>query len=239
MDIYKIIEENEHLLTNKEICSVCKGKCCKQTPCAYYVRDLVISKENILKMLKEGQTSIKVKIVGFKEGKRVGTIPVPMIGIRGRKKEAIDLLSPATRCGILTETGCPLEVKPSGAKVLMPSPDFRCHNILGANHKLVLEEWMECASVLVDVVEEYSQESFGSLYVKDLLKTTFDFIFHKNAISEYNINSLGPILNQMGILPEVIKAMKEQREPNLLTPSPHNINYLQPEQKIYQKIKSK
>ncbi len=118
-NIYDIINENEHLLINQELCAKCKGLCCKLTPCSYLPNDIDMSKEGLIKLLKEGNSSIKVKITNFLDGDKIATVPIPVVGVRGRKKEEIDFLSPSVRCIALGYNGCKLENKPTGAKILI------------------------------------------------------------------------------------------------------------------------
>ncbi len=85
-NIYDIIKENEHLFINEKLGSECKGVCCRITPCSYFPSDLDMNKESIIKLLDEVIASIKVKIMNFPDGNKMATVPVPIVGVRGRKK---------------------------------------------------------------------------------------------------------------------------------------------------------
>lgn len=49
---------------NKDICRVCKKKCCKKCGCDYYVEDFeVINKESMIKILDTGNVSVVSSMV--------------------------------------------------------------------------------------------------------------------------------------------------------------------------------
>ncbi len=242
VDIYNIIKESEHLFINDELCTKCKGICCKLTPCSYFPQDLDMSKEGLSKLLKEGKSSIKVKIMGFREGSKVGTVPILTVSARGRKKDAIDLLSPSVRCVALGSNGCELESKPTGAKILIPGESgFNseglnpCYNLLGEHQQLVLFEWMKYYHVLLDTVEDFSQSSFEDLYLRDLLATTITLLTDPT-VSEYNKSSLLPILENMQLL-MLFRSGRLKSKNDIINPSRKVVNYLNPSEEIYQRVR--
>ncbi len=244
-NIYDIIEKNKDKLTNENLCSACRGACCRLTPCNYFVKDLELSKENILKYLNDGKTSIKVKIMRFSDKNKIITVPVPIITVRGRRRDAIDLFSPSTKCIAIKADGCSLDVKPTGAKILVPGPDGYlggengCYNLLQEHPHSVLAEWMDYHSILVDAVEEFSQESFENLYYRDLIVTTG--LLLTNELNEYNYNLLNGIIKSMQ-LPNVFMTSVNNPDENIginevMRPDRGHINYLRPSEHIYRKAK--
>ena len=108
---------------NKELCSSCKGMCCKKSGCDYFVSDFErITKDEILKALLPGKISI---VSAFKKSVINGkVILTPFLYLRARNKDRdiVDLFSMKKTCSMLTDTGCSysLEDRPGGGVNLIP-----------------------------------------------------------------------------------------------------------------------
>lgn len=114
---------SEEANTNPDLCSKCKGRCCKNCGCFYSPRDFEkISYRYLKKKLLEGYISIDL----VRKTKKSNDIPKDTLVLRsrnvGRPIVDTDQKHRPRRCVRLTETGCSLSYadRPTGGKKLKP-----------------------------------------------------------------------------------------------------------------------
>lgn len=136
---------------NKELCSLCKGSCCKTLPGQYAPEDLkeTITYDLVKKLLYEGKHSID-----WLEG-----------------DEEIYYLRPATinggmidpswggRCVNLTDDGCSLteDVRPLQCRMLKPQGTVNhktCNAAKEFNKEAMAKRWLNYQNILLDLVKE-------------------------------------------------------------------------------------
>lgn len=109
---------------NSQICSECKGKCCKMCGCHFSPDDFKeISFEYLKREIEKGYISIDyVDCEMIYEN-----FGVYILRIRNANAPIVDTgFNRRTPCILLTDEGCKLEYKdrPSGGKLLVPSEKF-------------------------------------------------------------------------------------------------------------------
>ena len=92
----------EVLFENKDICSKCKGVCCKKSGCDYSASDFEHLNTNFLyEKLKEGKISI-VSYQDFKQIKgKITSTSFLYLRARNKNRDIVDLLSLKTTCLLL------------------------------------------------------------------------------------------------------------------------------------------
>ncbi|MBT1247377.1 MULTISPECIES: hypothetical protein [unclassified Thermosipho (in: thermotogales)] len=133
---------------NFEICSKCKGKCCKNYPGLALPNDFGNTKEEIYKNL----------IDAFKSGnwcidweKKEEYFVRP--SIKGKEFQVFDH-SISGECTFLTERGCKLtkEKRPSGCLLLEPKENEKCVQHL--KKQKVMNEWKKFHNILINAAIE-------------------------------------------------------------------------------------
>lgn len=140
---------------NPELCSSCKGRCCKETGCFYMPEDFESMDFECLKThLDKGFISIAVATNSF-------GIPLydPVLYLKIRNKNAgICVLPTNGECMLLTSTGCKLsfEERPSGGKGLIPN-SAGCYSVFKEGD--VLSQWKPYSKLLRELWNLYSDLS--------------------------------------------------------------------------------
>lgn len=161
---------------NKELCSSCKGMCCKKSGCDYFVSDFErITKDEILKALLPGKISI---VSAFKKSVINGkVILTPFLYLRARNKDRdiVDLFSMKKTCSMLTDTGCSysLEDRPGGGVNLIPKKN-------GCKHlKDPIEEmrkWEPYQGVLAKIVKRITGKSVDKILREDVEEVLYQIL---------------------------------------------------------------
>ena len=111
---------------NSEICSECKGRCCKHCGCFFSPYDFEeISFEFLKKEIEKGYIS-----VSFLDADLIKQPEVFILRIRNSGKPVVDTGYPKSPCILLTEKGCKLdyEHRPKGARFLIPLKEGPCRS---------------------------------------------------------------------------------------------------------------
>ena len=114
-------------MENLEICSKCKGKCCKGMGCHYSPDDFKeISYEILKKKIEEGNISIDWwEGNPFNDDRNISR--AFFLRVRNENSPIVDP-SWGGRCKLLTDKGCSLPYKdrPKGGRDLIPNESFQC-----------------------------------------------------------------------------------------------------------------
>lgn len=114
---------SEEANTNKELCSKCKGRCCKNCGCFYSPRDFKeISYRYLKREIQKGYISIDL----VKKTKKSRDVPRDTLVLRVRNVDSpivdTDQDHRPRSCSRLTDEGCTFsyEDRPTGGKKLIP-----------------------------------------------------------------------------------------------------------------------
>lgn len=171
--LLRILEENKDILVQKDICTKCRGLCCRRCGCSYLPIDFEeLTLPVVLKKLEEGETSIvcSMCIDSIDDNiKNIKLNPLFYLRVRNRKRPVIDLFSPKARCSVLTENGCKytLEKRPSLAKALIPSAGMlsgpienQCYSLFDGNDTVLKGAWTYHQTVLRDAIYEITGRNY-------------------------------------------------------------------------------
>jgi len=136
---------------NSEICSECKGRCCKQSGCFFSPYDFKeLSFDFLKKEIEKGYISI-----GFLDEDVIKQPVVFILRIRNQGKPVVDTGFGRNQCILLTEKGCKLdyEHRPTGGKMLIPSKEGPCR----AEYTLIdcANEWKFYQRVIFELMEYF------------------------------------------------------------------------------------
>lgn len=137
--------------TNKELCSRCKGRCCKQTGCFYMPNDFRKIEFNFLKKkIKKGYISIA-------QASQENGASIHYLKVRNIDSD-ICCDSSGGRCMLLTYKGCKLSFKkrPSGGKALIPSKNG-CKSFYSKQE--IIEQWKPYQKVLKQLWDYFANNS--------------------------------------------------------------------------------
>ena len=140
--------------TNKELCSECKGRCCKEVACFFMPNDF---KKIEFKYLKSKIRKGYISIATVNEVDGI-TLPYPILYLKVRNINSdICCISAAGRCMLLTNKGCKLSFKkrPSGGKALIPSREG-CKSLY--TEQEILTQWKPHQEVLKQLWNVFSED---------------------------------------------------------------------------------
>lgn len=138
---------------DEDLCSKCKGKCCKRSGCTFLPEDFdKLTYDYLMNEIKTKPISISAIIYMKKVGNQNMYYPILVPRIKNNNRESIDLISYKSGCSILTDKGCPLEKKPSMALSLKPERDGNC--IQTISQIQIIKKWMKHQAVLEKIVKE-------------------------------------------------------------------------------------
>lgn len=161
---------------NKELCSSCKGMCCKKSGCDYFVSDFErITKDEILKALLPGKISI---VSAFKKSVINGkVILTPFLYLRARNKDRdiVDLFSMKKTCSMLTDTGCSysLEDRPGGGVNLIPKKNG-CKPLKDPIEEM--RKWEPYQGVLAKIVKRITGKSVDKILREDVEEVLYQIL---------------------------------------------------------------
>lgn len=153
-------------MENKELCSKCKGLCCKSCGCHYSPNDFKnITFESLKTEIEKGHISIdwwNGSPFDDKEHKNIDK--VYYLRIRNVDSNIVDP-SFGDRCSLLTETGCSLTYneRPMGGKMLIPNENG-CEQEYDKQQSAI--DWYEYNDILKELVELYrdpNEIDFGDI----------------------------------------------------------------------------
>ena len=237
--VYKILKKNESLLVDSTICSSCKGACCKNSACDYLPADIPMYKKDIIKLLKSKKATIASNVVVGVINEKITSAPMLYIKAREVGKGDIDLISFKTSCSHITENGCGLDKKPSGALLLIPGPgglngteETRCKNLIEDKRTLVMHEWLKHQKLLTQIVEYLTNDSFENLYRYEIINAANRIIEAGNKITqtEYEVAQL---LEIMGIYKYLVKVYKDT---TIEKPTPNIVNVTKPNSNLIRQL---
>lgn len=201
---------------NKELCSHCKGLCCKRGGCDYSATDFEELKLNfLLSKLEEGYISIvsTQNITRLPNGTYVNT---PFLYLRARNinKPVVDLLSISTTCKSLTTEGCkyPTEKRPSGGLNLIPACDEEglcCYPKVPPFD--IIKTWEPYQKILARLVKRLTNKTV-EMKLKEDVEELF-LIYLNNAFDGYDAAEVEDILN---LIPNLSLAYPKELEKAML-----------------------
>ena len=140
-------------MENKEICSKCKGKCCKTMGCHYSPKDFEeISFEYLMSQIDKGYISIDWwEGNPFKDDRNIHR--AFFLRVRNVESPIVDP-SWGGVCILLTEDGCPLsfEERPKGARLLISSAN-KCKSLYTKENCCI--DWIKYHDILEDLHDYY------------------------------------------------------------------------------------
>lgn len=154
---------------NKDICAKCGGKCCKSGGCQYLPEDFEdLSIDYLEKKLKEGNISITSVQEFGQVGKNKTISHMLYLRVRNENRDIIDLISPRTRCSLLTDTGCPFtaDERPSGGKNLIPGANDTCTYQMEPED--FIYSWQKYQKILQRLVQRISGKSVNANIKSDV-----------------------------------------------------------------------
>lgn len=147
--------------TSKELCSKCKGRCCKETGCFFMPQDFEKIEYEYLKSQIDTKGYISIAAANSVYGI---VFPIFRLYLKVRNVES-EICNCSTKgtCMLLTPTGCDLDFKdrPSGGKALIPRRDNRCYSKITADQAIAA--WIPYEDILKKLWNEYSQIPFDEL----------------------------------------------------------------------------
>ena len=183
---------------NKEICSRCKGMCCKKSGCDYSTNDFASLNTNFLyEKLKEG----KISIVSYQDFKMVKgkIISTPFLYLRARNKNrgVIDLLSLKTTCSLLQKDGCSYkkEERPSGGLNLIPSSDGLCFPYQDPLE--IVQSWEPYQNTLIRLVKRFTGNNVYSQIKDDAVVFFYDII--NNNFKDVSTTEIRDVLQSLNL----------------------------------------
>mgnify|MGYP003308689647 CR=1 FL=1 len=193
---------------DKNICSKCKGKCCKKCGCDYAPNDFEsLSIDYLQNKLESGNISIVATLVfeRLNNGKLTCT-PILYLRARNKNRPIVDLISIKTTCSLLTENGCPYEYKdrPSGAKNVIPMPDFNCKKNI-SQEDLIIIPWLSYQKTLSRLVKRLTGNSVDKQILIDVLN-----LYKELYKQDFNDVSKIELLEVLELLPYISEVYKEE-----------------------------
>lgn len=186
-------------MENKDICSVCGGKCCKKSGCDYSPRDFSnLGFNELNKILSEEKISI-VSTLSFERlpNNKLFVNPFLYLRARNNNRPVVDLFSTKTTCSQLTNTGCSYnyEQRPFGGKNLIPSLEV-CHPEIPQIE--IIKEWDRYQKTLSKLVKRLTGNSVDQQLRIDVEKVFYDALTENfddvTPVEIMDITSMLPIL---------------------------------------------
>ncbi len=114
-------ELSPDVVINKELCSACKGVCCKVTGCFFSPFDFEKLTEEYLTEYIKKSGYISIRYIG--KGRSGQGTGVFVLSVRNHGADIVDIpFQNNGGCCLLTENGCPFSdsERPTGGKLLIP-----------------------------------------------------------------------------------------------------------------------
>ena len=176
----------ENIYINKDLCSKCKGSCCKVSGCMYMPSDFKKMKYiKIKKELLKGNISIDAfPTTGFKFNPDAWTL---ILFLRARNKDCdiVDLFTNGGPCKMLKEDGCFYYEEKRTSCGLMLKPMHvggPCPKTF--DEKKLMKDWLKHQKLLEMLVEEFTNKEFFE-YVYDLVIKKQNELANKIENKEY------------------------------------------------------
>lgn len=154
-------------MENLEICSKCKGKCCKAMGCHFSPDDFKdLSYEGLKKEMDKGYISIDWwEGNPFDPDKRNEIPRAFFLRVRNRDAKIVDA-SWGGACSLLSEKGCTLsyEERPKGGKELIPAVP-KC--IIKYSKDECAKEWYKYDDILRKLEDYYCNKDIKNKYQTD------------------------------------------------------------------------
>lgn len=180
---------------NEQMCSECKGACCKKGGCQYEPKDFEEIKYNyLLEKLNEGYISIVASLEPYSiNGKNIMGTHL-YIKSRNVDRPIIDLYSPRTRCKALNSTGCMYDAnnRPSGGLNLIPAKDEKgkcCYPEKDPMEYIIM--WEPYQNILRKLVKHFTGKSVEYQLKEDIYKVFLDvFYIRFDGVSKEEIRNI-------------------------------------------------
>ena len=136
---------------NKEMCTECRGKCCKSCGCSYFPEDLNMTFEYLLKEIKNGKIVIDYRECGESPYDKLKN-PVFYLRVANKGEKGISIGGFGI-CSLLTEQGCSLsyEQRPTGGRLLVPFWSG-CYSLYSVND--FIDAWTPYQNLISDLIFE-------------------------------------------------------------------------------------
>lgn len=149
---------------NAQLCSECKGECCKRCGCHFSPDDFAeISFEFLKSELEKGYISIDY----FSKETTYMNTGAYILRIRNQDSPIVDLEQKVRPCMLLTEKGCKLDYahRPSGGKLLIPKVELignRKKRICYSTYSVTscCHEWMPYQKLLHRLAKYFKDKDF-------------------------------------------------------------------------------
>jgi len=146
------MNEETIVYSQPNVCSTCKGRCCKHMGCHFSPKDFQeISLDSLKAFIEKGFVSIDCWDGDVLGRDRDNTY---YLRIRNVDSDILDF-SWGGRCMLLTDTGCSLSFneRPKGGRELVPQLDFRCLPLYSKKDACI--EWYPYQRILEKLVSIY------------------------------------------------------------------------------------
>lgn len=167
-------------MENKEICSKCKGKCCKTMGCHYSPKDFEeISFEYLMSQIDKGYISIDWwEGNPFEDNRNIHR--AFFLRVRNVESPIVDP-SWGGRCSLLTETGCSLTYneRPTGGRLLIPG-EKNC--VPKYTKEDCVKEWYKYNDILIKLYENYCKPPIPVSLLEDIDRLIKSVIKNKKEI---------------------------------------------------------
>lgn len=163
-------------IENKDICSECGGKCCKECGCSYAPSDFKdeLTFEKVMEKIASGTTSICAIFAWSHEGHMKTLHPILLLKERDIGKGDIDLISIPTGCGSLTDTGCPYDLssRPLGGACLIPNESHNCPKSVST--KELARMWQPYKGIMIKALQLIGNDSATNILLGQIEQFLFD-----------------------------------------------------------------
>lgn len=175
---------------NKELCTKCGGKCCKESGCIYFVNDFSeINEEIITELLNTNRVSIASDINFELVNNQIKLKLILYLRSRNINRDIVDLISLKTQCFSLLEDGCYWNdlQRPGSGKSLIPNSKGNCHQ----SHDLEKEisAWLPYQDLLIMLAQKYSGMS-----IEEKIRYDIEELFYEFATSDLKNISLAELV---------------------------------------------
>lgn len=169
---------------NEDLCTTCKGICCKRGGCDYSANDFSeIKLQYLMSKLESGYISIVSTqcISMLPNGKYVNT-PFLYLKARNIDRPIVDLLSINNTCKSLTSTGCRYNSheRPSGGLNLVPKRDekgFCCTPHVPPFE--IIKTWEPYQKILYRLVKRLTHKTVDEVLREDVTNLFYDYMCTK------------------------------------------------------------
>lgn len=200
-------------IENKEMCSVCGGKCCIKSGCDYAPRDFKsLGINDLYKKLEEGNISIVAAIIFRKVKEKMLVEPFLYLRARNTNRDVVDLLSMKTTCSMLRDNKCfySYEERPAGGVNLVPR-DYGEKCFPKEDPRKIIREWERYQKPLGRLVKRFTGKSVDEKFREDVEQLFYDILSENyDGVADIEIEDIKSMILQLSVVyeEEYYKAVK-------------------------------